>query len=357
MDAKQTVSPPAIADADSAAEAPSLETQVRRLESKLELRREDIRRVTSELKQLRSSTNAEIAELKLQSERLQAKLELRLEDNRQLKSQATRLESKLELRLDDNRQLKSELKQLQSQNMELQAEAVRSEKVARALFNRHEGGGLLPPPELRLHVGRLDTAGNFWKHGLDSSGRVLDVFGAEPDGPVLDWGCGTGRTYNWLRHFEGWRRSWYGCDVDVEAIDWLRAQGVERVEVCQDLPPTPYSDNSFAGLFCFSVMTHIHPIHHAAWYAEIHRVLRPGGRAYVTIHSDANILNSKSFTAAETDEYRASGSLWSERPGHYKHAAMVSEDFTRTAVGDGFEIVSFDRPGYQFMDALTLRKR
>ena len=239
-------------------------------------------------------------------------------------------------------------------------ECEREIRVAEKMIQRllAECGALpLPPPSLRVHVGRVAFPGNFLRQGADSSAQVLEVFGEDPGGPVLDWGCGTGRTLSWLRRLEAWRANYHGCDVDPQAIAWLKSQGVERVEVCQDLPPLPYPDNSFVGLFCFSVLTHIPPKDHAAWYAEIHRVLKPGGRAYVTVHSDKNMVEGKTFTDEEREAYFREGSSWSEREGHYKHAATVTRAFTESAVPPGLRIERYRLAGYHNMDDLILRKR
>ncbi len=229
------------------------------------------------------------------------------------------------------------------------------EKVAGHLLQQR-GALPLPPTSLRVRVGRVEHAGNFWAQGLDSSQRVLEVFGADPGGPVLDWGCGSGRTLSWLRGVGTWDRWWRGSDVDRHAIKWLRQQGIASVVVCGDEPPLPYPDESFNGLFCFSVLTHIPPQLHAAWYADIRRVLRPGGRAYITVHGDWNMSNGKGFTEADRQAYAASGCHWSEREGHYKHAATVSRAFTERALGPGWEVESYREAGYHSMDDLIVRR-
>src|SRR5205823_2016256 len=167
---------------------------------------------------------------------------------------------------------------------QLERQRDQGEFVVQAVIDRHYGGAKLPPPTLRTHVGVNDHALDFWAKGINSSRWVLDTFGTDPGGRILDWGCGPGRTLVWLRCHPAWRDQYHGCDVDREAIDWLRAQGEEGTEVCRDLPPLPYPDASFAGVFAFSVLTHIHPEHHVGWYRELHRVLAPGGRILVTTH-------------------------------------------------------------------------
>ncbi len=249
----------------------------------------------------------------------------------------------------------AELLALQERIKEQKRQIRALEKVAGHLMQQR-GALPLPPNTLRLHVGRVDHAANFWGQGFDSSQRVLEVFGEDPGGPVLDWGCGSGRTLNWLRGVGTWDRWYRGCDVDRHAIKWLRQQGIATVAVCGDEPPLPYPDESFNGLFCFSVLTHIPPQRHADWYADIRRVLRPGGRAYITVHGDWNIINGKVFTEAERQAYAERGCHWSERAGHYKHAATVSRAFTERALGEGWEIESYREVGYHSMDDLVVRR-
>ena len=230
-----------------------------------------------------------------------------------------------------------------------------AERVCQALLQRHYDAWDPPPAELRLHVGAHDGLFNFWSKGLTSSDAVVQVFGADPAGPVLDWGCGSGRTLLWLRRYEGWRARYHGCDVDTAAVTWLQAQGVERVTTCDELPPLPYEDGSFAGLFGFSVLTHIPPERHRLWYEEFRRVLAPGGVAYVTTHGAFEAAKAGSGVRSS---YEAGGAAYGVHPheNHYKDSSVVSSAFTRAAVDGLLEVVAFDEGGYLNQDAWTLRR-
>ena len=276
---------------------------------------------------------------------------------RLLRNPAPKLERKLAAKVQYIREAKSALKALNRKVEAQEAEIRRLEALVPKALTEFRGFCLLPPPELRMHVGTNTYAGNFWNQGASSSRRVIDIFGEDPGGLVLDWGCGSGRTLNWLHGRGTWAQNYRGCDVDGEAIDWLRQQGMDCVEKCGALPPLPYPDNHFVGLFCFSVLGHIHPDHHRAWYLEIHRVLRPGGRAYITLESDAVIFGRKSFTEEEKQFYRERGWCYSERDGHYKHAGVTSEGFSRDAVKDLFAVESYRRSGYHhWLDDMIITK-
>ena len=90
------------------------------------------------------------------------------------------------------------------------------ERLVTELLVEQRGFCLMPPPELRLHVGAHESAGNFWNQGRGSSARVIEVFGEVPPGQVLDWGCGSGRTLYWLYARQPWRAN-SACSAGVKA--------------------------------------------------------------------------------------------------------------------------------------------
>ena len=231
------------------------------------------------------------------------------------------------------------------------------EKLVTDLLVEQRGFCLLPPPELRLHVGARDSAANFWNQGRNSSARVIEVFGQTPPGRVLDWGCGSGRTLYWLYGSPAWREAYRGCDVDAQAIGWLKKKHrIDTVSVCASEPPLPYGDGEFAGLFSFSVLTHIPPERHRAWYEELHRVLAPGGRAYITVNGDSRAADTAAFTDGEQTLFARQGWLWADREGHYKGAAVVGRGFTQKALAGLFELERYRDAGYHQQDDMVLRR-
>lgn len=233
---------------------------------------------------------------------------------------------------------------------------VQLERLVSELMTELQGICLLPPVELRMHVGARPSAANFWNQGRQSSRRVMEVFGEDPGGAVLDWGCGSGRTLQWLYALPAWREAYRGCDVDAAAIKWLRKKGFEAVAVCGDEPPLPYGDGLFAALFCFSVLTHIDPRRHRAWLEDIHRVLAPGGRALLTVKGDAEAADPAAIAPEHRRAYEAQGWLWAEHDGHYKSAAIVSRAFFTGLLDGLFEVESYREAGYHRMDEVIVRK-
>jgi len=231
------------------------------------------------------------------------------------------------------------------------------ERLVGELLTEQRGYVFLPPVELRLHVGARESAANFWNQGRDSSRRVIEVFGESPEGPVLDWGCGSGRTLYWLFAHEAWRACYRGCDVDAKAISWLiKRHGMTSVSKCADLPPLPYPDGHFAGLFSFSVLTHIHPDRHELWFREIHRVLKPGARAYLTINGESHMADPQAFSKADRERFAAAGAAFVAHEGHYKDAAVVGQDRTVGLLSQLFEVESYRPGGYHQLDDVIVRK-
>lgn len=262
-------------------------------------------------------------------------------------------------------QLQEALAHQQAEQAELRRAAAASQKdlshfqrIVEVLVRRHYLDLPLPPEELREHVGVNTRAANFMAQGINSSSRVLEIFGEQPAGPVLDWGCGSGRTWRWLMAYPQWRERYRGCDVDGQAVAWLHglegtAGVTAQVAVCNDLPPLTYADGEFIGLFAFSVLTHIHPHRHRIWYEELHRVLKPGGQAYLTTKGKST---ARLLSAASQAEFAATNCCFSRCEGHYKDVAVAGEAFTRRALEGLFRVEHYQELGYQDMDAFLIRR-
>ena len=109
------------------------------------------------------------------------------------------------------------------------------------------------------------------------------------DSRVLDFGCGWGRL---LRLFlrEVAPENLLGVDVLDQAIELCRQINPWcRFERIEPLPPIALSDQSFDLIYLFSVFSHLSEDAHAAWLAEFHRLLRPGGLLIATTRPRAFI--------------------------------------------------------------------
>jgi ubiquinone/menaquinone biosynthesis C-methylase UbiE len=110
---------------------------------------------------------------------------------------------------------------------------------------------------------------------------LADRIAAERPGRMLDWGCGWGQVTALLRE----------RGVDVHAFDYRPEEGavgdapLERFpEIACTFSPEPvalpFGDASFDAVLSCGVLEHVQDP--SGSLAELHRILRPGGRLYVT---------------------------------------------------------------------------
>lgn len=168
--------------------------------------------------------------------------------------------------------------------------AMSPEEAARPLAER------LPPTALRHYYGVKDGK---YHDDLYLSGGVNDIRGMrkvladdgfDPMGErIMEFGCSAGRL---LRHLtaEAEANEVWGVDLHSAAIHWAQAHLSPPFHFFTNTtaPHLPFEDNSFGLIFAGSVWTHIGELDDA-WLLEMRRVLRPGGRLYITI-SDENTL-------------------------------------------------------------------
>ncbi len=142
---------------------------------------------------------------------------------------------------------------------------------------------------------------------------------------VLELGCGTGRHTVWLA----------AAGARVTAVDFsqgMLAEARRKVKgravdfVVHDLhDPLPFPDGSFDLVVSGLVLEHLRKVD--PFFAEAHRVLRPGGRAVMSSVHPAMFLRGSQ--ARFTDP--ASGEI--VQPGSLPHQI---EDFVRAASRAGF---------------------
>jgi len=93
---------------------------------------------------------------------------------------------------------------------------------------------------------------------------------------ILDVGCGTGTMLTYLKSFGDAE----GVDIDEEAIGYCRERGLEGVRL-GEAANLPYDAASFDLVTALDVVEHLDD--DEAAFAEIRRVLRPGGQLLVTV--------------------------------------------------------------------------
>lgn len=129
---------------------------------------------------------------------------------------------------------------------------------------------------------------DYWASGLRDYQHLMDCAAkcGVRVGAYLDMGCASGRV---LRHIacQSDVQRVFGCDINRRHVDWINRFLPKNIIAFQNhsLPHLNLPDESIDLLSAFSVLTHIE-IWDTAWLLEIARVLRPGGIAWITVHSE-----------------------------------------------------------------------
>lgn len=102
---------------------------------------------------------------------------------------------------------------------------------------------------------------------LDTLDRLLPT---APDGPIVDLGCGTGRTLNELRT----RRMATGVDPDPHCLRFCRERGIPSL-VRSFGNDMPFASSSLGAVTALDILEHLEDDLGCA--REIHRILAPEG--------------------------------------------------------------------------------
>lgn len=143
----------------------------------------------------------------------------------------------------------------------------------------------MPPAEVHsMARGPLATGGSAYYADLVADGFQSAGAPIEPSMTCLDFGCSSGRVVRVLKAAFG-GCEWHGCDPIGDAIAWARENidGVQFVK-SPERPPLPYAQGSFDRIYAISIWSHFSAPAGLAWFAEMHRLLRPSGALLITAH-------------------------------------------------------------------------
>ncbi|MGY0610900.1 class I SAM-dependent methyltransferase [Luteimonas sp. A501] len=165
----------------------------------------------------------------------------------------------------------------------------------------------MPAPDEPHFDGHADRYRELHRDSVRGSGEEPDYFAAYkidwiakalPAGDaatglrILDFGCGIGTSIPHLqRNFTGARI--IGVDVSGRSIAMAReAHPAVRFDMIEG-ERIPLPDASIDVAFAACVYHHLVPSERARWTAELHRVLRPGGRLFIFEHNPLNPLTRR----------------------------------------------------------------
>lgn len=129
----------------------------------------------------------------------------------------------------------------------------------------------------------------YWLSGLNDYWKVMQM--VESVGTKVerffDFGCASGRVLRHVACQSDVAQIW-GSDINARHIRWLLEYMPAHVRPIANhcLPTLPLPDASIDVVTAFSVFTHIDTFE-TCWLAELNRILRPRGLAYLTVHNEA----------------------------------------------------------------------
>jgi SAM-dependent methyltransferase len=173
-----------------------------------------------------------------------------------------------------------------------------SERLQAALADLENGGWPAPPPEL-VFVGD----GDYLKIGAEFLRYFVEPGGLAPDHSVLDLGSGIGRMAAGLsRYLDPAKGSYTGFDPVEAGVAWCKQTYADQpnfrfewADIYNEFYRPggtilamdyvfPCDDASIDFAIATSVFTHLYEREIAAYFGELARVLRPGGRVFSTAY-------------------------------------------------------------------------
>ncbi len=158
-------------------------------------------------------------------------------------------------------------------------------------------GVKLPPTVYRMGGAHFRQDDAFVASAVAEVGRLEDEIGLSSESRLLDWGCGAGRLAVGIVEKLGRIDLYHGVDVQQHLIDWAQRHLGDRpgftfthVDLANprynpggsDARTIPGATSDHDGFYAFSVFSHLMDEDTAAYLGEVARLLKPGGRAFVT---------------------------------------------------------------------------
>lgn len=234
--------------------------------------------------------------------------------------------------------------------------------------------GILPPQLLRKRVAGTPDADWFdrcgqmsvddYRFALSAIGRRFVNFNN-----VLDFGCGCGRVLRWLGNLPP-KTSVQGCDIDPEAVDWLRANLPQiKIHLNGPLPPLDFQDAAFDLVLCHSVFTHLDETYQDAWLEELGRITADDAILLISFMGDyafAQRLPEEASPSAGPEQLRLKrdqeGLLF--LPGgdvglpEFYQTTYHSVPYVISRWGQYFEVLAHvERGALNYQDLMVLQRR
>jgi ubiquinone/menaquinone biosynthesis C-methylase UbiE len=235
--------------------------------------------------------------------------------------------------------------------------------------HRSAGGADLPTPPENLWLGYGRTINEWLASGKKHVDKMREILGDsgyrfEEGHRVLELGCAAGRMLRCLGDVADRCEIW-GTDISAEHIYWCKQHLSPPFHFCitTTAPHLPFADNYFDLIYAGSVFTHIDDLADT-WLLELRRVLKPGGRMYITIHDQNTIrvLSEHPCDLSKTLFYRRD--FFEQKDyqmftiGRFMRSQVFYDsEYLKRTWQPFFECVSVTPEAYGFQTAMLLKKR
>jgi SAM-dependent methyltransferase len=144
---------------------------------------------------------------------------------------------------------------------------------------------------------------HFWFHGFRRFVRPLldTAMQGRRNARVLDCGCGTGNNLDMLRPYG----VGYGIDITRSGLQYAQAHGVRRVAQAS-ATDLPFGEAQFDLVTSFDVVYALDDAGAARAFAEMHRVLKPGGHLVLNVAALPMLRGDHSVLGGEVQRYTRS---------------------------------------------------
>ncbi len=220
--------------------------------------------------------------------------------------------------------------------------AARTSKANRAWLRGHPD--FTPPPLWWMHDMYSHASYELYtKTGRDTAAGIanrIDAHLSMEQPRVIDWGCDLGRV---IRHLPT-RYHRHGFDYNKAAIAWCQKNLKDMsFAVNGPRPPLPAEPASFDALYALSVFTHLSAERHTTWFAEIARVLAPGGIFLGAFHTT---VRADQLLPAEQEQFDAGNLVVRSgvAEGGRTFTAYHPEAYLRATLAPHFDILEGPMP-------------
>jgi SAM-dependent methyltransferase len=166
-------------------------------------------------------------------------------------------------------------------------------RTANQLFVEKRPDFRLPPPDLAYDAYGHTNWDTYYRTGRETAQYFSDLIkahiAASKKITLCEWGCGAARVLRHMASFfpEGTLKL-YGFDYNKRTIQWCSANLPDIIFKHNLLsPPLPEATDTFDGLYCLSVLTHLSYEMQTQWIKELSRVVKPQGLIILTTHGNA----------------------------------------------------------------------